>query len=394
LIISSLWNFIWGYLVIKIEGLSFERLINMAVNQGMVLWSVNRPSYSVLTARINIKSFSKLRPILRKYNCRVKILSKHGLPFLLLRLNRRKMLVAGFLIFSALLYSLSSFIWVVELDGTEKIDPESLLNVLSEHNIRPGAFKPNLDLHSIQNQMLIQVPDLIWIGIEIRGSKAIVRVEEATKPPEMIDRLTPFNIVAKADGIIDKIVVLDGEALVEAGDTVRKGQLLVSGIIADNDGRSIRYTHAQAYVTARTWYRGNAAISIKEPIINRTGRTVLHKQMDISGLNFNLKKEAIHFNFYEIEKKAVPLFGNDRFFPINIIVIKYHEITKKTLTIDDLKLKVMQSAWDDVHVKLPSDAKIIDKLVKYDMIEDETLIANIYVEVLEDIGRYSRIMID
>lgn len=283
---------------------------------------------------------------------------------------------------------------MVEIEGVVNSDNQAILDALSENGIKPGAFKMNLDIRNIENRILNELPDLIWIGIELRGSKAIVNVQETTKPPDMIDPLTPFNIIAERDGIIDKIVVLDGEAMVSVGDTVKKGQLLVSGIIEDNKIGAIRYAHAQAQVVARTWYEARASVPFKRSKHIRTGKKVVHKHLKYRGYTVSLTKDIVDLKLYEVSESTTPFFGNNRFLPINILTKEYHEIVSIPVLLYDLKSQAKDRALDDLLVKIPNDAKIIDKRVKYDMIEDKEIIATIYAEVLEDIAQLRRIEIN
>ena len=77
-----LWNFLKGYVVIRVDGLSLEKFINITVSRGIYLWGIKRQSYTSLTAKISISGFRQLRGISRKVRCRVRIVDKRGLPLL------------------------------------------------------------------------------------------------------------------------------------------------------------------------------------------------------------------------------------------------------------------------------------------------------------------------
>ena len=115
MIFIKIWNSIIGYLVIKVDGLSLEKFINLCVSRGIRLWGIKRISYTSLVANIGIKDFKALPPIVRKVHSKIKIVNKKGLPFLLYRFRHRKMLLIGIVIFMATLYVLSSFIWQVDV---------------------------------------------------------------------------------------------------------------------------------------------------------------------------------------------------------------------------------------------------------------------------------------
>jgi len=373
-----LWNFIRGYLIIRVDGLSLEKFINLTVSRGIYLWGIKRQSYTTLTAKISVSGFRQLHEISRKLHCRIRIQDKRGLPFVFYRYRKRKMLTVGILICLCIVYSLSFFIWSVEVEGTEEVDPQKILSELESLGVKPGVFKPNIDSMLIENQLIVNIPELSWASLEIRGSRAILRVKESVLPPVMIDKNTPCNIVAAKDGIIEKMIVLDGQAIAEPGQTVKKGQLLVSGIIEHPDTIGVRYVHSMGQILARTWYQETVEISLKQPYRQRTGRKAEIKYLGWNRFKIPFRKEEISFSNYEVE------IVQDNF----IFTETYYEIEEiqwnKNIT--KLKAKLEEMALEAVRKSMPPGAKIIDKKLKYDMIDNEKASAVISIEALEDIA--------
>jgi len=374
--------------MIKVEGLSLEKFINLSVSKGIYLWGIKRISYTTLTAKVSIRGFRKLKQVLRKVHCRVTIVEKRGLPFLTYRLKKRKMLVAGMFVCLAILFGISSFIWQVEVEGAEKIDPALIIQYLQKNGISPGTWKGDIHIPDIENQMMIDMPQLSWIGIEIRGIKAIVKVVEAVNPPEIVDKDTPCNVVAAKEGIIYKLTVLEGKPVVDIGDTVRKGQLIVSGVI-EHEGIGSRFVHARAEVLARIWYEGVGEVSMKNPLKVRTGRKAVRKYMKMNSWVMTIHEEAIPFTLYEKEVKEEPLFGENLFLPLVMVVEEYYEVQQKEerLKMDELQKIAQEKALQEVERIIPKDAKVVDKRVKFSMIKGESIKAVMYVETLESIGQ-------
>ena len=123
---------------------------------------------------------------------------------------------------------------------------------------------------------------------------------EGVKPPKLIDTSTPCNIVASKDGIIHQPIVMEGELVVEVGDTVRKGQLLVSGIIEHQDTQIVRYVHARANIWARTWYEGKGQADFSSVLKTRTGRKITHKVLETKNWQINIDIPDIPFDEYEV----------------------------------------------------------------------------------------------
>jgi similar to stage IV sporulation protein len=380
-----LWNYLIGYVVIRVEGLSLEKFINLTVSRGIHLWGINRQNYTTLTAKISIKGFRQLHGISHKIRCRIRIVDKRGLPFILFRYRHRKMLAAGLILFLFIIYGLSSFVWTVEVEGAEEINPQKVLSELESLGVQAGVLKSDIDSLWIENQLIIRIPELSWASLEIRGSKAVLRVRESVLPPVLIDRDTPCNVVAAKDGIIDKMIVLDGQAVVSEGQTVKKGQLLISGIIEHPNTIGVRYVHSMGKIIARTWYEETVELSLKEPFRQRTGRRSEIRYIGWERFKVPYMKEEVPFLDFDLEVKQ------DGFFILEI----YHETEEIYWERNKHKAKQMleELANQKVRKKIPMGAKIVDKKLKYDMIGSEKLIAVIYAEALEDIGMQQDIAI-
>ena len=388
MIFVRLWNYLAGYVLIRVEGLSLEKFINLAISNGIYLWRINRASYTVMTACVGIGGFKRLHAISRKVRCRIRIVEKRGFPFVAYRYRHRKMLIAGMLIFLAVLYGFSSFIWTVDVEGTEKVKPQRILDELSELGVKPGAHKGGLDLLAIENRMIINIPQISWISIEIKGSRALVRVAESVLPPPMVDKSVPANLVARRDGIIHRMIVLEGEAVVKEGQTVREGQLLVSGVIDHPNTTGVRYVHSMGQIMARTWYEGRSKVSLKEPLRKRTGNKLEIRYVELGNMKMFRGSREIPYSHYDLNIREEPFFPNGRLIPVKIIVEEYFEVVETPLhrDIETAVAEAERLAWEDTANMIPQGAKVIDKQFKYDMIEGEEISAVIYAEVLEDIA--------
>ncbi|MGN0377774.1 MAG: sporulation protein YqfD, partial [Suilimivivens sp.] len=130
-------RFLKGYLSIKVWGFSTERFINLCGNYNILLWNiVNHGDY--YTMYISLKGFYKLKSITRKTGTRVVITSRYGLPFLTMRMKKRKIFLAGFF-FSVLFWIwMSGFIWNVEVQGNYYVTDEVFHDFLMKNGIEAG----------------------------------------------------------------------------------------------------------------------------------------------------------------------------------------------------------------------------------------------------------------
>ncbi|HHW30545.1 MAG TPA: sporulation protein YqfD [Clostridiaceae bacterium] len=395
MLLLKLWNFIRGYIVICVEGYFLEKFLNICTHRQIFLWDIKKHKGTSLIMKISIRGFRALRPIARKTKCRVSIIDKKGLPFMLNRYRRRKTFVAGAFIFIAVIYFLTSFIWEVEVSGNKELDQQYLLDRLSAVGVKPGVIKYGIDTDKVVNYLMHNIKELSWVSVSLRGTKVKVEVAERREIPELIDINTPCDIVAARDGIIKNIIVKNGVGVQKAGDTVVKGQVLISGLIPirGTDGE-VKPVHAMGSVIARTWYEENVKVSQQVIEKVRTGNYVDNIYISLIIKSFNLINREIKFeNYDKIEIKKRVKLGEDIILPLEYVIERYYEEKDviKEIDIEEAKELAAIEAEKNVLEKIPDNAKIVKSDLEYIDLEDGTTIARMTVECEEEIGVKKRL---
>ena len=393
MIIIRLWNFLRGYAIIIVEGLKIERFINMAISNGIYIWDIKKQSYTSITAKIGLASFGKMREIVRKTDCTLEIKEKRGFPFIWKNLKRHKLFTASVLILVLMIYIMCSYIWMIEVIGTKNIDPKTVLEIVNNEGLKEGVRKSKLDKHSIENRVLINLSTLSWVGIQIRGTKATIEVVEKREEPELISKIDSCDIVASKSGVINKILALNGDAVVKDGATVKKGQVLVTGrIIREN--MEPRLVHSLAQITARTWYEDAEEMEFQQIEFKDTGRRETHYKLKVLDKELGFKKTIPYSEYNETrEEKNILSFGN-YIFPIKLISNRYQEVVKvpKTLTVDQAKKRCEERLNERLKLQMSENAVVLDKKIVY-YVEKKSVKAKITVEILEEIGVKKRIQV-
>lgn len=390
MLLIKLWNCLRGYVIIKIVGLYTERLINQAAFQGLYLWDVRRIEENVLLAKVSVKGFLKLRPLARKTRCRIYILQKKGLYFALNRLKRRKVLLAGVFFFVAAVYLLSSVVWKVEVNVQNEVLKNSVLKDLEQWGLKPGVFKYNLDKKYFLDKILRNYKNVSWAEIEIRGSRVIVELVERDMPPE-VEEGTPCHVVADKDGIIYEVLPLRGEALVKPGDTVSKGDVLISGRVSltGGDGEEKELlVRAKGIVKARVWYRESVEVPLVETVKTYTGRVKRAYKIRWGSKELRFQLGDVKFSSYEEEDlKAMPVLpqalGNVSFTPM-----LYKEVREESrfLGVEGASLEA-ERRLEEWLKALPEEVEIVQKRAEFTLNpEKQVVIGTLTVEVIENIG--------
>ncbi len=132
-------------------------------------------------------------------------------------------LVAGALRFAAIAVISNSFILKIEVSGSGSyLEPEVRRIVLDEG---AGEFKPFSSLNvSVATGRILALPQVTFCNIEKRGSVLLVDVQTDEEHYGAADLK---ELVSDCGGKVKNIVAICGTAAVAAGDTVRKGDVLI-----------------------------------------------------------------------------------------------------------------------------------------------------------------------
>jgi similar to stage IV sporulation protein len=140
---------------------------------------------------------------------------------------------------------------------------------------------------ALSNDMLLQIPELSWFAVNVRGSHADVLVRERAPKPRIVDESRPTMVYAVKSGVVTKMSVLEGAPAAAAGDTVEKGDVLVSGVMVSRVGGR-RLVHAMGEVTARTWYELSAQMPLESSVKRYTCEVKEKRALVIAGKRINL----------------------------------------------------------------------------------------------------------
>lgn len=171
MIFKILIRYILGYVNISIQGYYIERFINVCISKGVFLWNVRIERSTYAHANVGLKNFRKLRDIAKKTNCRIKLNSRRGVPFLMDRYKKRKMFFMLLALITIFVYTESQFVWNIEVSGTERISNEEILSELAEGGLKIGAKKSSIKPKEIINQMRLKRDDIAWMNIDMKRNK-------------------------------------------------------------------------------------------------------------------------------------------------------------------------------------------------------------------------------
>lgn len=227
-----------GYVLVRLPGAQAERFVNICRAKGIVWWGLRwQQDQRMVYGYLRRSDYYKLRPIAAKTGVFPLVRERIGGYFWLRRGMARASFWCGLLCFLGILFFMSGRIWGIEVSGQSYHTRESILKYLESENVYGGMSGNGISCGELETKLRKKYPDVGWVSVEKSGSKLYVRLDEVLLQKKKTNK-TPKSLVAQEDGTVLSIVTRTGTAKVRAGDTVRKGQKLISEkvkIIGDNE---------------------------------------------------------------------------------------------------------------------------------------------------------------
>ena len=171
----------------------------------------------------------------------------------------------------------SGLVWDIRVEGNTRISEREVERVLEECGLYVGSSHRGIDAGVIENRALILSDDISWISVNIKGTVAEVEIRETVFAEES-QSMTAANLVASRGGVIEYLEDTRGKVMVDVGEAVSEGELLVSGIYG-SDTEGFRYTVARGKVYARTERSFSVDIPLEYSKKEYTGRVKIEKYL-------------------------------------------------------------------------------------------------------------------
>lgn len=369
-------QYIRGYVTIKVWGYSTERLLNLCGNHNILVWDiVNHGDYD--TMNISVQGFFALKPLLKKTGTKASVLQRYGLPFFASKMVRRKIFVAGFICCMVFWMMTAGFIWNIRIEGNYVLTEDILLDYLEEKGVHVAMKKSRLQIEEVEKALREDYDVITWTSVQIQGTTLAIYIKENEMPD--YDRSSQnggdgstaqtkgMDLIAARAGTVSYIITRSGVPQVALGDTVEKGDVLVSGAVPvyneDTTIKKYQYVQADADITLRY----TESVSVKKDILYEvkmyTGRQKKITTVGVNDKEWNIQFGKIPFGEYDIsaEKKQVKLL--DRLYlPIYYggKTVQEYEIIRQKHTEDEMEA-IMEEEWNKILLSLEEKGVQITK---------------------------------
>lgn len=325
--------FIGGYVKISVKGDQPIMFLQNCLKNHIAVWQIQILNENECIGHVRATDYKKILHMSNDLPIQVEQIEQKGLPFLLKNFLRKKEVLFAFIFAIVFLMFLSNILWNVSIEGVSEEAKMDIQKQLRQYGIRPGSLLFTIESPGmIQQQLLKDLPDLLWIGVEQKGTSLRIEgvekniIEEKETPP-------PRNLVATKKGVVKYMFIEKGVPMVSVNDYVEPGDLLVSGILKEEneeneqqENQTIELVASTGEVIAETWYEINMSVNFSREIEQLTGAYEEKYAIGIGEFNipiWNFDKNVFRHFHEERDKRQIKFLRLN--LPIHIQKTTIHE---------------------------------------------------------------------
>lgn len=395
-------QYVKGYVSIKVWGYSTERFLNLCGNHDILVWDIeNHGDY--YTMKVSVKGFFALKTLLKKTGTRAAVLKRYGLPFFVPKMKKRKIFVIGLLICMLFWILTGFYIWDIKIEGNYSLTEDVLMDYLETQGVHTAMRKKNLQIEELEMQLREEYDIITWASLRVDGTTLVIQIRENElsnndyNSQSGAESLEPGNdaesgkdIVASKDGVIVYMITRKGVPQVTVGDTVEKGQILVSGAVPvyNEDTTIRRYQYYEADADIMIMYEKSLSVERKTAWQDKeySGREKKIFLFGFQDKEWNLSAGKVKYETYDIsgEKKQVQLLDH-LYLPVfyGVKQAKEYTLVSKVHTEEEMQ-QIMDEEWNKILQTLEEKrVQIIEKNVTINK-NREFWVLNAHMQLMEE----------
>ncbi|MBR3150264.1 MAG: sporulation protein YqfD [Eubacterium sp.] len=373
-----------GFVEFRFSGGFADGFINACREENASLRRVHYDS-GELVCECPAFQYLNVSRLAKRHGGRLRITKKKGIVFPFLKIKNRYGLFAGAVMFVILICFLSCFVWNIETEGNSRIKDAEIIEFAAENGLCYGAFRHGVDKEKIENLMMASFEDCAWVHINEFGTTEKIEINETKKKPKIASAKGFANLRATDDGIIVKATVYNGWAAARKGDSVTKGDLLISGVYDSEKKKGNQFTHARGEYIAQVKKSFRLKINRMQSYKHYTS-TSEYKALSFFGIKIPLYIGFKNLTSADVTTAYKYIKVNRRDIPLGIITTTARRYVREEKTLSDSELNALCKKELDKKISLDySDYEIIKKKTDTDLGADAATV-KCRITALKDIG--------
>ncbi|MBQ8618175.1 MAG: sporulation protein YqfD [Clostridia bacterium] len=365
------------FVTVCIEGINLEKLLREASRAGLLIRSASRKGMRSMRLCVRAKQMKLLEELCARSGWTCTVVREGGIVRLIRFLRERPVFVPAMALSALLVWLSSQMILRIRIVGAKESEAQ-VRHVLAAENVQPGRFKAALSLDMLRAALAHKLPGLAYAGAYYEGSTLVIDCHPAREGESLRIAGDGEDIVAARSGIISRIWVSSGTPLVEPGQAVRKGQVLIAGYERREKGSEVPVT-AQGQVYARVYLGGEAKASLTETRSVETGQTRTRVTL-ATPWHRRVVRDCAPYESQDTSREIQRVVG--LYLPLwrEIETYAQLEVFSSTRSRSDAASMAQGAAEKIAKEQCPPGALILDKWVNYSMIDNEFVYASVVLE--------------
>lgn len=227
-------DLLFNTVLFEAEGGNSERFLSACMRDFVPVTQVQATPLG-FRARVPAARYRQLHAPARAARCRLHVVQKQGPRFYAKGLLRHTGVLLGLLAVALLTLLGPDLVWNIEYYALDSAAVQELSDRLFSCGVYQGCFASDALLRSAEQKILMDSDRFAALSLNYAKGKLVVEAS-LTTPAPVLYATQPQDIRAATDGVVRTVEVYNGVGAVLPGQTVQKGDVLVSASWQGQDG--------------------------------------------------------------------------------------------------------------------------------------------------------------
>ncbi len=212
----------------EVKGLNLDRFINTVKRRKIPLYDLKKVGQKRLIASVNLSDSKNFFAIAKEMCYNIKKVRNKGVLAPLYSLVKNFGLLLGAVVFVLCALFYNDVIVGFDYSGSGKVYSVEVQKYLSSIGVNKYSRFSSIDLSALEDDILKSNPHLSFASCVKVGNRLHIDLALSADKVGVLDSQV-FALYSDVDGVVESIKIYRGTALVQVGQTVKAGDLLVDG---------------------------------------------------------------------------------------------------------------------------------------------------------------------
>ena len=229
----------------RIKGLNQDRLIESLKKREITLFNVKKINNKLMYISVNLNQSKNFFAITKELCYNIKKVRLYGKGLFVYQLVKNAGLIIGALAFVLICVISNDYIFSINFSGSGSVCQSEVREDLACNGIAEGARFSSFSIERLEDGILASNPRLTFASAVKKGNRLEVYLVLKNQKIETLGK-NVSQLNSNVAGIVRAIKVYRGRAMVNVGDFVQEGSLLVDGKVEVKD--QVVFVGVLAYV--------------------------------------------------------------------------------------------------------------------------------------------------